>query len=202
MFVKVKNVIATIRLNLLRTISLLICLVAIATLVHPTFAKEASSPAAARKEGVASKAAVLKIRLDAFKDKRKAQIAERVNTNLNKINQKQTDQMKKHLDLMTSLLDKLETRVNEEEVKTAIAPARATIATASATVVAQSQKDYTITVSSESKIRTDAQAMKNQLKTDLQAVRKGVIDAKRSVSNAVRIAKSDKSKEGTNSGQQ
>lgn len=215
MFVKVKNVIATIRLNLLRTISLLICLAAIATLVHPTFAKDASSPAAARKEGVASKAAALKTRFDAFKDKRKAQIAERVNTNLNRINQNQTDQMKKHLEKMSALLDKLEARVNSGSpdvknptlAKTAIADARAKIAAATTAVDSQSQKDYTITVTTESKIRADVQAMRDQLKNDLQAVRKQVIDAKQSVSNAVRVAKSGKvatpsAKEGTASGSQ
>lgn len=222
----------TARLNLPKTIAILIFIAAAATLLHPAFAQDATTGATTKKQilqqridtrktnvdnritaikdKMASREAVLKAKLDAFKDRRKAEIANRVNTNLNKINQNQTGQMKKHLDLMTSLLDKLEARVNTASrdikdptaVRSAITSARATIATTSATVVAQSQKDYIIAVTSESKVRADAQTMRDQLKTDIQAVRKLVIDAKQSVSSAVRVAQSGKLKEGTTSGQQ
>ncbi len=169
------------------------------------------SKIAAMREKVASHEAAFKAKLEAFKDKRKAEIAERVNTNLNKINQNYTDQMKKHLETMSAILDKLEARVNSNSpdikdptaAKTAIAEARAKIAAATAAVDAQAQKDYTITVTSESKVRADAQKMRDLLKTDIQALRKQLIDAKQSVSNAIRTAKSGSDmKEGSQSGQQ
>lgn len=159
-----------------------------------------------RKEIIASHEAQIRAKIQAFKDKQKAEIASRVNTNLNKINQKQTDQMIKHLDLMSALLDKLADRVNANQ---AIADSREVIAKARTAVEAQAQKDYTINVTTETKIRADAQAKRDQLHTDITTVRKLVIDAKQSVSNAVRIAKSGNAatpsaseKEGTTSGKQ
>lgn len=166
------------------------------------------------REKIASREAALKARLNNFKDKRKATIAERVNSNLNKINQNQTAQMLRHLNKMSSLLDKLEARVNSAKpdikdpaaARAAIATARTNIATTSAAVTAQSEKDYTITVTSESRVKTDAQTQREQLHNDLQALRKQVIDAKQSVANAIRVAKSGKveipKKEGTPSGTQ
>lgn len=168
---------------------------------------------AASREKLTSRAAVLKAKLETFKDQQKAQIAERINSNLNAINQNQTSQMQKHLDLMTIILGKLENRVNEgaPDVKdptatqAAIAEARTNISTASAAVSEQSQKDYTIQVTSESRIRAAAKLQKDKLHKDLKSTRKAVIDAKQSVANAIRAAKSEAAtadKEATNSGQQ
>ncbi|MBI2019359.1 hypothetical protein HYS95_01660 [Candidatus Daviesbacteria bacterium] len=165
---------------------------------------------------IASRAASLKARLEQFKDQKKAAIAERVNINLNKINQNQTAQMQKHLGVISNVLDKLEARVNQgtpdvkdpATARAAIADARSAIASASAAVTEQTQKDYTITVTSEAKVRTDAQVQRQQLHGDLKAVRQQVITAKQSVGNAIRTAKAGKpeisipAKEGTVSGQQ
>lgn len=169
------------------------------------------------KEKLASKTAALRAKLEAFKDRKKAEIAERVNTNLNKINKKQTEQMLKHLDRMSVILDKLEARVNQGRpdiknpgtTKTAIADARSSIASTSAAVSAQAQKDYTISVTSESRIKTDVKAQRDALHSDLLSVRKMVIASKQAVANAVRVAKSGSEasssgsarKEGTSSGQ-
>lgn len=221
------------RFTISQTPVILIGLSLLAVTVYPAFAQDATGAGNrkqtvqqrvnAQKENVenkianlrvkiASKEAALKARLDAFKDKKKAEIADRVNTNLNKINQNQTAQMQKYLSTMSSILDKLEARVNKPTpdiknpaaAKTAIASARAAIASASAAVSAQTLTDYTIQVSSEAKIRQDAQVMRDKLHADLLALRKTVIDAKQSVANAIRIAKSgaEVKKEGTRSGQQ
>lgn len=152
------------------------------------------------REKIASKESAMKAKLEAFKDKRKAETAQRVNTNLNAINLKQTSQMQKHLNTMSSILDKLETRVGNNTAKAAIESARANIATTSAAVTTQAGKDYTIQVTSESKLKTDVKAQRDKLHTDLASVRKMVIDAKQSVANAIRVAKSGK--EATSSGQQ
>lgn len=169
------------------------------------------------REKLASKEAILRAKLQSFRDQKKATAAARISTNLNKINQNQTAQMQKHLDLMSTILDKLETRVNQPTpdikdpaaAKAAIASARATIASASAAVSTQAQKDYTIQVTTESRIRIDAQTMRDKLHTDILALRKTVIDAKQAVANAIRTAKSGsaaspgpKEKEGTTSGRQ
>ncbi len=167
------------------------------------------------KEKMASREAALKLKLQTFRDQRKATAAARISDNLNKINTNQTSQMQKYLANMSLILDKLENRVNSNTAdiknvaaaKDAIAKSRATIASASAAVTLQSQRDYTITVTSEAKVKQDAQKMREQLHTDLLSLRKLVIDAKQSVSNAIRVTKSGKveipgKKEGTVSGQQ
>lgn len=157
---------------------------------------------ATRTEKLASRAAALKTRLQTFKDKRKAEIAERVSANLNALNQNQIAQMQKHLGNMSAILDKLENRINQPNTKAAIVSARANIASSSAAVTAQSLKDYTIQVTSETKIKADAKLQRDKLHTDLQTLRKMVIDVKQSVANSIRIAKSGSEiKEATSSGQ-
>ncbi len=170
----------------------------------PAFAEDGASPAAkirkslpaqivnTRVEKIASRTAALKTKLEAFRDKNKAAAAERINTNLNTINQNQTSQMQRHLDNMTVILNKLEARVSSPAASIAIA--RTNIASASAAVLAQSQKDYTITVTTEIRIKVDAKKQRDALHADLLALRKIVIDAKQSVGNAIR--------EGSSSGQQ
>ncbi len=169
------------------------------------------------REKQASREASLQTKLQTFRDKKKATAAARINENLNRINARQTGQMQKHLDQMTILLNKLEDRVNQGKpdikdpalAKEAVASARATIATASAAVSTQAEKDYTITVTSESRIKTDAKTQRDRLHNDLLTLRKAVIDAKQSVANAIRTAKSnpvpvgtESKKEGTTSEQQ
>ena len=82
--------------------------------------------------------------------------------------------------------------------------ARKAIATASAALNIQSQKDYTIQVTTESRIKFDAQKQRDLLHNDLVAIRKMVIDAKQAVANAIRIAKAGSlgNKEGTESGKE
>ncbi|MDO8618319.1 MAG: hypothetical protein Q7R49_00055, partial [Candidatus Daviesbacteria bacterium] len=129
----------------------------------------------------------LKASLQQFKNKKKAEAADRINTNLNTINQNQTSQMQKHLTNMSRILDKLETKVDPPVA--AIAAARTNIASVSAAVAAQAQKDYTIIVTSEIRIKTDAKKQRDALHTDLQSVKKMVINAKQSVANAIKERK-------------
>lgn len=220
-------------LNKMTTIIILLLLLFMAS--YPVIAKDATTGAARKekaretievrkekvaermenkKEVMASREAALKAKLERFKDKRKAEVTDKVNTNLNRINQKQTKQMIKHLDKMSTILGKLEERVNKgtsdikdvTAAKAAIASAKEGIATATASVKLQAEKDYTIAVSSESTVRKDAKKIREQLHNDLKTVRKQVVDAKQAVSNAIRVAKSGKleipKKEGTSSGRE
>lgn len=209
-------------LTLPKVISSLIALVLMLSLSYAVLAKDSpASPAGKKveikqkienkKAQIATREAALKAKLQSFKDQKKATAAARISENLNKINDRKTEQMLKHLDKMTSILNKLEARVNQNrpdikdptKARQAIASASAAIASASAAVADQAQKDYTLQVSSESKVKDDAKAARNRLHTDLKAVRQLVIDAKQAVAAAIRVAKSGKSeiKEGTTSGQ-
>ncbi len=188
------------------TVSILLAI--ILTAAYPAFAIDGTRVATQRKElaqeridnikeKMASREAELKTKLSKFKDQQKARIAERVNTNLNMINKNQTTKMQKNLAKMTTILDKLQTRV--AQITPEITSARSSIATASSAVTAQAAKDYTITVTTESKIRADAMKTRDQLQKDLKATRALVIAAKQSVAKAISINMS--AKEGTPSGQ-
>lgn len=209
----------TVTLSRLSAILIFICLTAIAT--FPVWAKESTSGATNRRdkiqgrvetrreniqdridnmrEKVASREAQLRAKLQKFKDQRKAEVADRINTNLNRINQNQTQQMLKHLKKMTTILNRLENKVGTSE---AIASASASIAQATSAVQTQALNDYTIIVTSEATVKANAKASRDRLRADLLAVRKLVIDAKQAVAAAIRVAKSGKMKEGTESGQQ
>lgn len=158
------------------------------------------------KEQMATREAALKLKLKAFRDKKKATVAERVSTNLNNINAQRTAQMTKTLSTMSSILTRLETRVNSATpdikdpaaAKLAIANAKAAIASAQSSVTTQSQKDYTLTISSETKAKQEAQTTRDQLQSDLKTTRATVIAAKQAVINVIRVAKGQGvTKEGT-----
>lgn len=149
-----------------------------------------------RKERIASRAAALKEKLAKFKDKVKAERVERINTRLNQINDKRTDQMLKHLKNMSSILSRLESRVNQatqngkgtSAATAVIASAKASIETAKTAVETQAENDYSIDVSSESTIREDSKSARDKLHSDLSSVRELVIAAKQAVANAIRTA--------------
>lgn len=158
-----------------------------------------------KKERVASKEAQLIQKLGLFKDQKKAALAEKVNTNLNQINERRSTMMQEHLKKMSDILTKLEERVTQSgkilpsDAQVKIAEARANISTAEGILDAQVDKDYTITVSTESKIREDATKVKTSLSTDLQATHLALVTAKQSVSDAISFAIS--SLEGANNEQ-
>ncbi len=142
---------------------------------------------------IASRGAQLKEKLAKFKDKKKAQIAERINDNLNKINERRTSQMMDHLSRLSNILDKLGDRVNSAQqngkdmsgANLAITDARVKIDAAEASVSAQKLKDYTIESTSESTIKADAQKMRNNLHVDLQDVHSLVVIARQAVAKAI-----------------
>lgn len=148
-----------------------------------------------RRAEIASRAAQLRTRLGQFRDQVKAKIVERINTVLDQINQRQTQQMKKHLDKMSELLAKVENRVNEASssgqntasASAAVTNAKEAIASASTAVDEQMGNDYTIEVSTESAVRKDAKEARDALHQDLREVRSLVIAAKQAVANAIRV---------------
>lgn len=171
---------------------------------------------AEKREKTASREAALKTKLDGFRNRQKAQIVERVNSNLKSINEKMVAHFKKVLERLGGLLNKLEARVNVSPpdikdpvlARQAIADARSSIASATEAVNLQSTKDYTLELSSESRAKTEVTAARKLLHEDLKVALRAVNDAKKSVSNAIRIAKSGSVpsgtglKEATKSGQQ
>ena len=155
------------------------------------FNKQASSSAVTvqRKEELQTK-------VEEFKDHRKAQIAERVSTNLNTINDNRVNSMTKILERFQTILDKLLGRVTTAEAngkdvaaaESAIASAQTAIDEAMTVVETQAGKDYSLVVDDESTVRTDAQIKRQALMVDLKSAHEKIKAAKDEVVGAIRVS--------------
>jgi len=149
-----------------------------------------------RQQKIASREAEFKQKIQQFQDKKKADMATKINDNLAAVNAKLTANMSKNLDKMTAILNKLETRVNAvtgkdtSAAKTAIQQARTAIDSAKAAVAIQSAQDYNVVITSESKVGQDAKSVRMKLETDLKATRATVVAARQAVANAISTAMS------------
>ncbi len=147
------------------------------------------------RKDTASREANLKLKLDKFKDQKKATIVQRVSDNLNRINQTRVDSANKFLANATRILDRLQERVTQRSsgkdasaANSAIANARSTIASASAAVTLQSSIDYTVTIASESGAKADTKTVRDKFHSDWLNVRKSLIEVKQAVADAVRVS--------------
>lgn len=151
-----------------------------------------------RKEKIASKAATAREKIQLFKDKKRANVAEKINSQLPKINEQRTSHMSDLLARMSEILGKLEVRVAEaaqngkdtSSAQNAITEAKTAIVAAQTAVDNQEIKEYGITVSTESKIGTDAKTAVSGLQSDLKTVRELVVTAKQAVGKAISTASS------------
>ena len=144
---------------------------------------------------MATRAAALKAKLATFKDARKASASARINDNLAKVNQNRTSKMLEHLSRLSSILSKLEARVegvkvkdatiDTESAKTAILLARGAIDSATAAATLQLENDYTLTITSESKVKDEATAQRQLLHTDLKNLHDLVVAARQAVAYAI-----------------
>lgn len=152
-----------------------------------------------KRQQIASAAALKKAELDkrllAFKDKTKAATAQKVNQNLNRINQQRTTQMTQHLGQMDNLILKIDTRISNLQssgqdvtsAASASATAKQKISDAKAAVSAQALNDYTITATSEANIRQDAKVKRDQLLSDLKTTHQLVVDARASIAEILKV---------------
>ncbi len=135
----------------------------------------------------------LKAKLDTFKDQRKANVVERINDNLARINKNRTDQMGARLDRLSNILTRAETRIQQStltetdklKVNESIATASASITAAKAAVDVQAAKDYTIKVTTESAVKADSMIARDTLKNDLDATHEQVKAARIDVSDVI-----------------
>lgn len=145
----------------------------------------------------ASRTAALRAKLQAFRDRIKAQRVERLNDNLNRLNTLRTGLMARHLSTMSNILDKVESRVNSSSssatlnnssVQSTISDARGAISKAKAAVDTQAKNDYTINISSESGVAKDAKVARDKLHADLKATHQLVVAARKAIENAIKTA--------------
>lgn len=149
------------------------------------------------KEKIASRAAALRVKLAQFKDKVKAERAQKVSETLKIINSNRTKMMTTHLGVLTKILNTIEDKVNEasaagknvDSAKSAISTARTAIEKASAAVGVQSGNDYTLEITTETTVKTEAKSTRDSLMTDLKSTQETVKQAREAVTAALKAAK-------------
>lgn len=201
-----------------KILPLLLITIVYLTPMYPIYAQTASGPAAIRpavmqkkiedkierlddrmmalKEKMASRAGELRKKLDKFKDKNKAKRVENINTNLNTINERRSVQMQTALERISQVLNKLKTRTEEAKdngkdvtaINKAISDAQAAWNEADSAVKAQTEKDYSIVVNTESTVKTDASLARDSLRTDLKTVHTQLVETRQALANAIKTA--------------
>lgn len=183
-----------------KLLSLLLILVFSLSIISPVLAESLPTGRQASKSGVikrekieekreniqekmATREAALKEKLAKFKDQKKAQRVDKINAELARINKQRTDQMLKFLDNAERILGK---------VPSGSTSAQAKIDKAKVAVNLQADKDYTITATSEAKIKNEVKEAHQALKTDLQNLKKLITEAKQAVIRVIREAASGK----------
>lgn len=147
----------------------------------------------AMKDKMATRSAALKAKLQRFRDKAKATKVENINTNLNELNTRHTNQMANTLTRISTALEKLKTWVAEQEtagkdvtsLKQAITETETAWTAADAAVKDQADNDYTIVVNTESTVKTDAQTARNSLQNDLKSVHDQIVSVKQTLATAL-----------------
>lgn len=149
------------------------------------------------KQRMATREAALKKKLDTFKDKEKAMMTQNISNNLNTINKNRTDAMNKNLGTLANLLTRVKNIASEAATKgkdvtaieSAIDQAESTIVSAQELINTQAGNDYTLVVSSETKVKDDAKAKRDQLEQDLKTAHQGMLDARAAVVSTVNTLK-------------
>jgi len=144
------------------------------------------------KSQIEAKKTELKTRLAKIKDENKKQIVERIYNQVNELNKRMTDHFLNVLEKLEKILERISSRAAKAEangqdisaVQTAITEATNAINTAKTAVQNQATKVYSVTVNTESTLKTDIGKNRQVLHNDLMAVQKTVRDAQEAVRKA------------------
>lgn len=134
-----------------------------------------------------------KQRLQTIRDEKKKAVVERLDNKLSQVNEKRTNRMLEYLERLSPILTKIKERTSFAKssgkdttaVDTAIASAEATLTNAQNAATTQAEKEYVITIDSQT-LRNTVGKTTSQLQSDLQIVHKAVVDAKQKVIAAAR----------------
>lgn len=129
------------------------------------------------RERIQTKRQELKKKLEKIRDERKRKIVERIDKQLDELNERRLnhfsavlDKLEKVLERIGSRADKASERGDVSAVRKAIEEASLAIATSRSAIVAQSGKTYTLAINSEEGLRVDVGRSRQALYRDLKAV--------------------------------
>jgi hypothetical protein len=138
----------------------------------------------ARKAAIEEHRENMRERLAAWKDKTKAEIAERIQDNLNALNARLTAHFDAQLDKMVSLMVRIEAGDTDNSGDADIEAANDAIVDAQEANDDQADNTYEVNVSTEANARVDVGAARKELHDDLKAVWDKVIAAREAVRKA------------------
>lgn len=147
------------------------------------FKQRTASREAEMRQKMASREAELKQKLTQWQNKQKASVVERINAQLQKINQDVTDRMTRQLDKMSERLVKAPQEATSGAYfdSTAYEPASLAITNARSAVISQAAKNYSITISTEQNAKADAKNARDNLFNDLKKLQEVMLSAKQAV---------------------
>lgn len=139
----------------------------------------------------------LKERLAKIKDERKKALVEKIAKQLNDLNENRVKHFTEFLDKLDKVLDRIISRTDKAAEKADVGAVRSGIEAAKAAIVAareavkvQAAKTYTVTVTTEDKLKVDVGAARKALHDDLQKVSDAVKLAREKVhDSATTLAK-------------
>jgi len=146
----------------------------------------------ATRAGQMSRRAEFKAKLEEISDSNKQTIVEKIDTQITSLNTSQTASWMQALTKMESVLSRISAQAatlkaqgqNTAALETSIANAQTAITTAKAAVNTQASKEYIITITSESALRTNVGSTVSQFKTDSKTTKQTVIAARIAVVKA------------------
>lgn len=150
-----------------------------------------------RIEARQTKRAEFKEKWAAIRDKTKQTVLERIDAQMNKVNENMTNMWQRIINRMQEIAAKLQTRLDTLKgegkdtaaAQTALDEADAALITAENAVAAQKEKDYVIEFTDENGLRVGATSAKTQLRADLKAVHDLVQAARTQLREAIAAAK-------------
>lgn len=145
------------------------------------------------KEASATRREAFKEKVDAIKDARKKAIVENMDTKMSEVNTRRVENMTAHLTKISEVLEKVVTRVgvvkgegkDTTAVDTAVAVAQAAILTAQNAVQTQAAREYVITITDETALKSDVGTTRSGMQKELSATHQTVVAARQAVSAAV-----------------
>lgn len=152
--------------------------------VPPEQQKRITATAKLREETKAKaleRRAQFKTQLQKIKDQRKKALAERIDTKLAEINKKQTT---KYLEVLTKLqtfLDKIKQSTTDQKVLANITIAQTAIDGAKAAIKIQEAKIYTMEITDDTTLKTNAGAALSLLREDLTIAHDLIVNAKQAM---------------------
>ncbi|MHB9019346.1 MAG: hypothetical protein ACYC3G_00510 [Minisyncoccota bacterium] len=130
------------------------------------------------KTKMAQEREALKVRLQVVKDEAKKATVQKLDENINNLNSNFVEKFTKNLTdfdtYLSKLVDKASATSTTKDLtafNSAVGSAKAAIASAKAAVEAQTNKVYTIAVSSEANLKSDVSSVRGLLNNDLKSVR-------------------------------